>query len=216
MKGDPDVSGAYIDRLVLNLYTGAGEIEVFIDNLEIGPVKPGTGPPGRNDEPVIKGRGGVPVEFERGKLTVGGTQMFPRFIRYSGTPLAALREAGFNVLALPPDVPPELLEDAIDNYKFWIVPQIPPIAESNPDDPASPLAARDVDALVAAIRKFQSRDAVLFWISARFARRIIAARSRMVEAIRAADPAVPWPPTCGTASIALRFPCRWSARIAIR
>ena len=46
LKGDPDVSDAYIDRLILNLYTGPGEVEVFVDNLEIGP-GPKPAPPRR-------------------------------------------------------------------------------------------------------------------------------------------------------------------------
>src|SRR5262245_4951451 len=129
LKGDPDLSDAYIDRLILNLYTGPGEIEVFIDNLEIGPVKPSpTPPPDKTKSPAAttgKEKGpsrtdrGVAVDFERGKLTVGGVQVFPRFIRYSGTPMLALKEAGFNSLSMPPDIPPEVLEDAIDNYRFW-------------------------------------------------------------------------------------------------
>src|SRR5262245_40093818 len=35
-----NTSGAYIDRLVLNLYTGPGTSEIWIDDLDIGPVKP--------------------------------------------------------------------------------------------------------------------------------------------------------------------------------
>src|SRR4029079_2079709 len=37
---DVDTSGAYIDRLVLNLYTGPGSVEVWVDDLDIGPVRP--------------------------------------------------------------------------------------------------------------------------------------------------------------------------------
>jgi len=202
LKGDPDVSDAYIDRLILNLYTGPGEIEVFIDNLEIGPVKPAAAPPsvtpkGPPGSPTGKDKGpirtdrGVAVDFERGKLTIGGVQAFPRFIRYAGTPLQALREAGFNSLYMPPEIPPEVLEDAIDNYQFWIVPHIPPVSEGNPERSPSALTARDADALAVAIRKFQSGDAVLFWdlgaVRSEDYRRV----SRTVEAIRAADPRRP-------------------------
>jgi hypothetical protein len=191
LKGDPDVAGAYIDRLMLNLYTGPGEIEVFIDNLEIGPVKPGA--PAAKDLPPMKGRPerGIAVEFERGRLTVGGAHVFPRFVRYSGTPMLALREAGFNALSMPPDIAPEVIEDAIDNYQFWIIPQIPPISEGNPERGPNPLVARDAETLAAAIRKFQSTDGVLFWdlgpVRSEDFRRV----SRTVEAIRAADPRRP-------------------------
>ena len=198
LKGDPDVSGAYIDRLILNLYTGAGDVEVYLDNLEIGPVIPGAAPP-----PSVTPKGpadkkatartdrGIPVSYDRGRLSVGGAQVFPRFVKYSGTPLQALKEAGFNALYMPAEIPPEVLEDAIDNYQFWIVPNIPPVSEANPDRAVSPLTARDADALAASIRKFQSGDAVLFWdlgaVRSEDYRRV----SRTVEAIRAADPRRP-------------------------
>jgi hypothetical protein len=194
MKGDPDVSDAYIDRLVLNLYSGGGEVDVFIDNLEIGPVKAGKPPPAIGKEPPpakTRVERGVPVEFRRGKLTVGDVEVFPRFIRYSGTPLQALREAGFNALSVPPDVDPAVLEDAIDNYKFWVAPQIPPVSELSPDRPTNPLAAKDPETLTAQIRKFQSADGVLFYdlgpVRSEDYRRV----SRTIEAIRAADPRRP-------------------------
>src|SRR5262245_64424649 len=91
LKGDPDITDAYIDRLILNLYSGPGEVEVFLDNLEIGPV--GAVAP-RKEQPSsqkVKEKGparterGVAVDFTRGRLTVGGVPMFPRFIRYAGT-----------------------------------------------------------------------------------------------------------------------------------
>jgi hypothetical protein len=195
LKGDPDVSEAYIDRLVLNLYAAPGEVEVFIDNLEIGPVKEGAPPPpvGIKDPPTPKDKIDpiVPVEWDRNKLMVAGNQVFPRFIRYSGTPMLALREAGFNALAMPADAPLELLEDAINNYRFWIVPQILPISEGNPERPVNPLTARDAEALVAAIRKFQSLDGVLLWDLGPVRSEDYRKVSRTVEAIRAADPRRP-------------------------
>src|SRR5690349_1889282 len=65
LKGDPDVTDAYIDRLILNLYTGPGDIEVFLDNLEIGPVLPTPAPP-----PGVtpKGPPGVPTGKEKGPV----------------------------------------------------------------------------------------------------------------------------------------------------
>ena len=204
-KADPDVTDAYIDRLILNLYTGPGDVEVFVDNLEIGPVRPGTtpappvtpkkpptgAPPATAAKTPTRPEGGVPVEVNRGELTVGGRRAFPRFIRYTGTPMQALREAHFNSLYMPTDVPPEVLEDAINNYRFWIVPHLPPVSEANPDRPANPLTAKDAEALVQAIRKFRSGDSVLFWdlgpVRSEDYRRV----SRTVEAIRAADPRRP-------------------------
>lgn len=203
LKGDPDVTGAYIDRLILNLYTAPGEIDVYVDNLEIGPVLPTPAPPpsvtpkGPPGVPTGKEKGPVPteqgvaVEFSRGELTVGGKRVFPRFIKYSGTPMQALKEAYFNALYMPAEIPPEVLEDAIDNYQFWIIPNIPPVSEGNPERSVNPLTARDADALAQAIRKFQSGDGVLAWdlgpVRSEDYRRV----TRTVEAIRAADPRRP-------------------------
>src|SRR5262249_61911069 len=67
----------------------------------------------------------------------------------------------------------------------------PPVAEPPPARPDQPLAARDAEALVAAIRKFRSGDGVLAWdlgpVRSEDYRRV----SRTVEAIRAADPRRP-------------------------
>lgn len=204
LKGDPDISEAYVDRLMLNLYTGPGDIEVFVDNLEIGPVRPGAtpappvvpkkGPPGSKavtEKEPGRPVGGVPVEFNRGDLTVGGRKVFPRFIRYNGTPMLALREAGFDSLYMSVDVPPNVLEDAIDNYRFWIIPHLPPVSEGNPERPANPLVTRDVEALGQAIRKLQSGDAVLFWDLGQVRSEDYRRVSRTVEVIRAADPRRP-------------------------
>src|SRR5262249_31530685 len=38
MMRDVDVTDAYIDQLVLNLYPGPGETQVWLDDLEIGPL----------------------------------------------------------------------------------------------------------------------------------------------------------------------------------
>ena len=44
-RKDVDMTDAYIDRLILNLYAGPGDVEVYLDNLEIGPVKAGSAQP---------------------------------------------------------------------------------------------------------------------------------------------------------------------------
>ena len=39
-KREIDTTGAYIDRLILNVYAGPGVSEVWIDDLDIGPCIP--------------------------------------------------------------------------------------------------------------------------------------------------------------------------------
>ncbi len=209
LRRDVDLTDAYFDQIVLNVYCGAGETDLYVDNLEIGPVKAGANPPPpvtpKDPPPVGKvtskdkekpavppaGDRGIDVDFNRTKLLVNGKPVFPRFIRYSGTPLQVLKEAGFNALYMPVDTPQSVIDDAIDNYGFWIIPYIPPVGESNPDGSPNPLVTKDADALVTAIRKFQAGDAVLFWdfgpVRSEDYPRVV----RTVEAVRAADPRRP-------------------------
>ena len=211
LKRDVDLTDAYFDQLILNVYCGAGETDIYVDNLEIGPVKAGASPPmppvGPKDPPPMgkvvskekekeaprpsNGDRGIAVDFKRGKLTVGGVPAFPRFVRYSGTPLQVLKEAGFNALYMPVDTPQSVVEDAIDNYGFWIIPHIPPVSEANNDDGKNPLVTKDVESLVAAIRKFQSGDGVLFWDMGPVRSEDYPRVVKTVEGIRSADPKRP-------------------------
>src|SRR5262249_31345366 len=108
LKRDVDFSDAYIDRLVLNVLGGPWFNEVWIDDLEIGPVveapscqttsRP-TGPP-RPDSPSkphLPNRAAV-VELNQSHLLVSGRPFLFRGIRHSDTPLKVLRDAGFNTV----------------------------------------------------------------------------------------------------------------------
>lgn len=154
---------AYIDRLVLNLYTGPGSVDVWVDDLDIGPVKPvprpepGAGAPG---VPVKNPRDGSPrgrqVEQRGGQIFVDGKPFFFRAIRHTGTPLHVLRQAGFDSLWLPPDAPAELLEDA--NREGWLVIPTIPLAASHVEHGVD----QDAEAIAPVIRKFSGAD-LLFW-----------------------------------------------------
>src|SRR6185503_300978 len=103
-----------IDRLVLNLYTGPGTADVWIDDIDIGPVKPldvaGGGVPGT---PVKQRPAGDPgsgprgrlAEVKLGQLRVDSKPFFFRAVRYTGVPLYVLRQAGFDALYVTADVP---------------------------------------------------------------------------------------------------------------
>jgi len=174
-RRDLDLTDAYIDRLVLNLYTGPGQIDVYIDDLEIGPVR-GAQPPvpvspaaqPKVSAPVARNDRGVLVRMEQDKLFVGGKPFFFRAIRYSDTPLKTLRDAGFNTVWFDPNVPVEQIEESV-SHGFWIVPRLPLVGDQKPPTTltgrgGSDLAtARDVEGLATAITRFMSGDAVLFW-----------------------------------------------------
>src|SRR5262249_32158572 len=89
-------TGAYIDRLVLNLYAGPGTLDVWVDDLDIGPVNPAPKPdntgPGAMGVPTklprnTGGGRGRQVEQRGGQIFVDGNPFFFRAIRHTGTPL---------------------------------------------------------------------------------------------------------------------------------
>lgn len=162
-------NGAYIDRLVLNLYTGPGEVEVWIDDLDIGPVKESEVKPGTPEGPgtqmkqtkpgAITGPRGRLTRQEGGQLFAGDKGLFFRAIRHTGTPLHVLRHAGFDALWVPADVSQDVLDDA--NREGWfIVPAAPTSTLSTTPTASSVNAASD--ALTNYYRKFSGTD-VLFW-----------------------------------------------------
>jgi len=179
---DIDLTDAYVDRLVLNLYTGPGQLDVYLDDLEVGPVKQIAPPKPKIDSkdaatttlpkatPIVRNDRGIQVRMEQDKLFVGGKPFFFRAIRYSDTPLKTLRDAGFNTVWFDPYVPGDRIEEAI-SHGFWIVPSLPLLGDVKPEAKgtltsrgASDLAtARDVEGLATAITRFLSGDAVLFW-----------------------------------------------------
>ncbi len=183
-RRDIDLTDAYIDRLILNLYAGPGEIGAYIDDLEIGPVKPIQPPqpkltspgPGatatmpKPSAPLIRNARGITVRMEQDKLLVGEQPFFFRAIRYTDAPLKTLRDAGFNTVWFDVNVPTERIEEAI-GHGFWIVPSLPLLGDPTPGGRATLTSrggndlatARDGDALATSITRFLSGDAVLFW-----------------------------------------------------
>ena len=152
-----NTADAYIDRLVLNLYSGPGKVDVWIDDLEIGPVKP-TAP--NRGVPGVPTRGGAPiprsthkVQQNAGALLVDNKQYFFRAIRYTGTPLHVLREAGFNSLWLPSDASPSVIDDA-GREGWFVIPSAPRHEFAG--------AGATLTAFDAFQQKFANSD-VLFW-----------------------------------------------------
>jgi hypothetical protein len=153
LKRDVDFTDAYIDRLLLNVYAGPGLAEVWIDDLEIGPVLESnpfqatsrTVPPVRLLPPPEKARKssrGAVVEMDRGQLLVNGKPFFFRGIRHTDTPLETLRTAGFNTLWVDSTASSALLEEAA-TLGLWLVPMFPPSSQQ--------------------MARFLERDNVLFW-----------------------------------------------------
>lgn len=161
-----NTADAYLDRLVLNVYTGEGPVDVWVDDLAVGPVvappkgdraevpgvaAAGPRPPERTAGPLP----GRAVEQRGGQLLVGGKPHFFRAIRHTGVPLHVLRRAGFDTLWLPPDAAPETIDEA--GREGWLVIPAAPKAD------ITAVAANTEEAVLTAFRrKFAPAD-VLFW-----------------------------------------------------
>ena len=132
LKREVISTDAYIDQLVLNVYTGLGDTRVWIDDLEVGPVfdVPATTPgpsTGREMTPARPALNRRPdeIQLQGRQLLVGGERFFLMGIRHTGTPLPVLRRAGFNTVWLDESTPSGLIEDAAA-LGFWIVPTLHP------------------------------------------------------------------------------------------
>jgi hypothetical protein len=163
-KRDVDFTDAYIDRLVLNVYGGPGINEVWIDDLEIGPViettpfkttsRPLERPGPFAGSPSTASRSAV-VELKQDRMLIGGKGFFMRAIRHSDTPLEVLRNAGFNTVWLDHQTSPAILDEAVNKLGFWIVPTLP--VPSSETSPAS------LTSIGTEVSRFAAGDAVLFW-----------------------------------------------------
>jgi hypothetical protein len=164
-KRPVSIQGAYVERLVVNLYGGEGETEVFLDNLTITPVPPeavgqlasadagrGTvGTPRVQGESAPRARTGR-VQFQRGELERDGSPWAFTVIRAPGADVAALRRAGFGVFADDLKASSKRWEEAA-RAGFLLMPSL---AEPGGEAPAP---AKAVEAATA----FPFRDSVAFW-----------------------------------------------------
>jgi hypothetical protein len=192
MKREVNFADAYIDQLVLNLYSGPGLTEVWLDDLEAGPVfEEPPAQPEATDKQTGKltslptgptARNGV-VTLNLEHLEVNGKRFFPIGIRRSDTPLKTLRDAGFNCVWLEPTTTAAEIEEAV-NLGFWLIPALPL------DTGASPSSMGD--ALGRAVPPFLRGDAVLFWdLGGGRTLEEVPLITSAVQALRALDPGRP-------------------------
>ncbi len=197
LQRDVTIEGAYVDRVVLNLYGGPGLTRVWIDDLECGPVIDApqpktTGRTGAGTDQPGAGRRAALVELKRDRLLVDGKRFFFRGIRHSDTPLEALRLAGFNTLWFDDDVAPERVSEAA-RLGFLLVPTLSPGAPAR-GTAATPVGRGGVAAEPVARRvsRFPEPDSVLFWDLGRgLQAEDLSLVSKTSEAVRAADPQRP-------------------------
>lgn len=187
LKHPPDLRGAYVDTLMLNLYAGPGPVEVWLDDLEVGPLtndfQPAARPTERKDGASglrTRPLGRPPVEFSGNQLNVGERRVFFRAIRFTDTMLRPLSEAGFNTVFLPPEVSDALLAEAAKEG-MWVVPELPVVHNDG-----KPLPPDEVKRLV---NRYAGNDSVLFLrFGGMFAYEQSQLVARAAKTLRATDP----------------------------
>lgn len=190
LNKDIDIGGAYIDQLVLNVFTGPGATELWVDDLEISPVAAGTErepapatvvsrskDAAAQPPPGVKAIGPAAVEFQRDQLRVAGRAVLFRGVRHTDTPIKALRDAGLNTLFVSGPAGSAAWDEAT-RQGFWLVPEVP--TDGDPE-----AVGRDVS-------RFATDDAVLAWHLGEWrSAEQLPNVSRTAAAVRAADPQRP-------------------------
>jgi hypothetical protein len=105
------LEGAYLERLVVNLFGGPGETEVYLDDLTISPVPDSAIAPVTEPPAIHPGPGRAPaaqprpagVKLEGGRLTRDGQDWVPSILSAPGADPALTLPFGFDVAAVPMD-----------------------------------------------------------------------------------------------------------------
>lgn len=129
LKRDVNAQEAFVDRMVISMGGGPGLTEVFVDDLEAGPLaetapapRPTATNPGLPTGVAPRAIAGD-VQVRGNNLVAGGQRFFMRGIRHSGAPLKTLRDAGFNTLWVEPGTPEGEVDEAV-RQGFWLVPEL--------------------------------------------------------------------------------------------
>lgn len=137
-KKKVDESGAYVDMVVLNAYSSPGNVDLWIDDLEIqGYVsldEKGNGgqPSASAQKPGVEARDPRSGAAMQGSLLmVSGRPMMPRIIEHNGEPLDWLHSLGFNTVKLRAEPTPQELKEA-QRLGLWLVAPPPVVSEETP------------------------------------------------------------------------------------
>lgn len=175
-----DITGAYIERLVVNLYGGGGEAEVYLDDLTITPVaesviaefeqmntSPGpvvvrgaSTPAGRvpiDPSPVSVGINSR-VRLEGSRLTRDGRDWFPTILDAPGSYLDQALPFGFDVVRVDP-------ADASDADRVRRVVELGALLmpDLGPERASGDAVAEDARLAMSVASTFPAPEAVAFW-----------------------------------------------------
>ena len=176
-----DPREAYIDRVVVNLYSGPGDHDIQIDNLEINGLVPVKQTAVAKDaltseaDPHVRQVAGITSRDKRPSLVdrdgtvliIGKRPFFPMMIEHNGEDFAFLKAIGFNTVELETTVSPEQLVEA-KRLDMWIV--CPPPASIGVSDigfeydrvlawsVGKALTGRDIHTVAQRIREIRESD----------------------------------------------------------
>lgn len=147
LKRPVDIREAYIDVIVFDVYSGVGDLELFVDDLQFGPiVNPGGAEPvaKRADQPLplaaMRDDEGNPRQAHMpeirdrkeknrsqvlgDQLRIGDRPFFMHGIRMTEAPLERIRDTGFNTVFVDWPVSREIADQAA-KLNLQIVPMLP-------------------------------------------------------------------------------------------
>ena len=136
-KKKVDESGAYIDMVVLNAFSSPGNIDLWIDDLEIQGYVSLDDAGGNRASAIAQKPGSEPGDPRSGAalqgslLMVSGRPMMPRVIEHNGEPLEWLHSLGFNTVKLRAEPTPKELKEA-QRLGLWLVAPPPVVSEETP------------------------------------------------------------------------------------
>ncbi|AGA29276.1 hypothetical protein [Singulisphaera acidiphila] len=198
-----DVQGAYLERVVVNLFGGEGETEVFLDDLEISPVSPEAlaafskpeapspslpAPASNPETPKSTSSSTARVKLDgMNKLLRRGpdNRDYDWFVTAISAPdadVAQISHHGFDVLAEKVDAEPDRIKEAL-KWGLQLMLDLDATLEGKPIEP---------DRMFAAANNSPFRDQVAFWNLGNHLGRAIdpEARKLELERIRAAGAAL--------------------------
>jgi hypothetical protein len=208
LQRDVTIDGAYVDRVVLNLYAGPGVTEAWIDDLEVGPVIETVSPPSATGGNATGG-GKMPTPAQttsRANIppttplvtpvpppiqSPKGARVAVEFNReqlYVGGRKYLFRGVRYS------DTPLKVLRDAGLNTLFVDHALEPNVYEEAVREgfwlvPVLPSGTPDPEAVARDVGRFAADDAVLFWyLGGDFRGGMIDTATRTAHAVRAADP----------------------------
>ncbi|HWB01325.1 MAG TPA: hypothetical protein VG713_22700, partial [Pirellulales bacterium] len=196
-KSEIDTREAYVDCLLLNVASGPGRLQLWIDDLTVDGVVTAdsaalaaVGSERIGAQPVSSGGGASSVarpavEFNGSVFLVEGRPFFPHMIEHRGEPLRWLADRGFNTVKLAEPPSAELLADA-QRTGLWLV---------------CPPPANIAEALQSGARPREissSYDRVLAWtLGDGLSVGDLESTRRLAELVRRADPYTSRPTLCG-------------------